>query len=198
MQNMGAIFKICGRIGYWYTYHDATAGGTLTPMAGASFTDSAVTPALSTGDGGSSTMAARMTGSGFTVYGAGMGFDLQNPGGTATKGLYDASMYSGVTFWAMGTAGGPVRFNVPDKATDMVGGVCSGTGAMQCSDDHGHSLTLTSTWQQFSFPWAQLTQQGYGYTEASLDTAHLVGMKFQVGNPTGSFDVWIADIAFTP
>jgi hypothetical protein len=201
MENgMGTIFKICGRIGFWYTYHDSTAGGTLTPMAMATFTDSAVTPARPIGDSGTSAMAARMTGNGFTIYGAGMGFDLQNPGGQSTKGLYDASMYSGVTFWAKGSVSGTgvVRFNVPDKATDPVGGVCSGTGASQCSDDHGHTLTLTSSWQQYSFTWAQLTQQGFGYTEASLDTAHLVGMKFQVGNPTGSFDVWVDDIAFLP
>jgi hypothetical protein len=137
---------------------------------------------------------------GFTVYGAGMGFDLNNAGGSATKSTYDASKYSGVTFWVMGSESGTgaVRFNVPDKATDPSGGLCSGTGTSQCNDHHGHALTLSTTWTQVNFTWAQLTQQGYGYAEASIDSAHLVGMQFQVGNPTGTFQVWVTDISFTP
>ncbi len=195
----GAISAICGRTGYWYTYNDMTTGGAQTPEAGMTFTDSAVVPPRTTGDGGASSMAARTTGSGFTAYGAGMGFDLDDPGAGAAKHPYDASSYSGVTFWAMGSAGGSVRFNVSDKASDPSGGVCMGsTGTAQCNDHHGHALTLTATWQQFTFTWSQLTQQGFGYVEATLDTSHLIGMQFQIGVPTGSFDVWIDDIAFTP
>jgi len=197
----GAIIACGGRMGYWYTYDDGTAGATLTPTAGMPFTFTAIPagtgPAGGGPDGGPSTMAAMMSGMGFTVYGARMGFDLNSAGGTATKGSYNASAYSGISFWAMGSAGGVVRFNVPDKDTDPSGGVCSGTGANQCTDDHGHTLTLTTSWQQFSFTWAELTQQGYGYVEANIDTAALVSMKFQVNSPTGTFDVWVTDIAFT-
>jgi hypothetical protein len=201
MENgMGAIFSVCGRMGYWYTYADSTAGATLTPAVMMPFKDSMITPPRPRGDAGVSTMAAMMSGMGFTVYGAGMGFDLSNPGGGAAKSTYDATKYAytGVTFWAMGSAGGAVRFNVPDRATDPSGGVCMGsTGTSQCNDHHGHALALTTSWQQFTFTWADLTQQGYGYAEASLDVAHLVGMQFQVGSPTGTFDVWIDDISFT-
>jgi len=196
----GAIIACGGRMGYWYTYDDGTAGATLTPTAGMPFTFTAISgtgPAGGGPDGGPATMAAMMSGMGFTVYGAGMGFDLNSAGGAAAKGSYNASAYSGISFWAMGSAGGVVRFNVPDKDTDPSGGVCSGTGANQCTDDHGHTLTLTTSWQQFSFTWAELTQQGYGYVEASIDTAALVSMKFQVNSPTGTFDVWVTDIAFT-
>jgi hypothetical protein len=200
MENgLGSIAPICGRTGYWYTYNDMTAGALQTPAAGKAFTDSAIVPPRTTEDGGTSSMAARTTGSGFTAYGAGMGFDLDDPGAGAAKRTYDASSYSGVTFWAMGSAGGSVRFNVADKATDPSGGIFMGsTGPDQCSDHHGHALMLTTTWQEFTFTWAQLTQQGFGYAEATLDTSHLIGMQFQVGVPTGSFDVWIDDIAFTP
>jgi hypothetical protein len=199
MENgLGSIAPICGRTGYWYTYNDMTAGALQTPAAGKPFTDSAIVPPRTTDDGGTSSMAARTTGSGFTAYGAGMGFDLDDPGAGAAKHTYDASSYSGVTFWAMGSAGGSVRFNVPDKATDPSGGICMGsTGTDQCNDHHGHALMLTTTWAQFTFTWAQLTQQGFGYAEATLDTSNLVGMQFQVAAPTGSFDVWIDDIAFT-
>jgi len=200
MENgLGSIAPICGRTGYWYTYNDMTAGAVQTPAAGKAFTDSAIVPPRTTEDGGTSSMAARTTGSGFTAYGAGMGFDLDDPGAGAAKHTYDASSYSGVTFWAMGSAGGSVRFNVADKATDPSGGICMGsTGTDQCNDHHGHALMLTTTWQEFTFTWAQLTQQGFGYAEATLDTSDLIGMQFQVGAPTGSFDVWIDDIAFTP
>ncbi|MGO9835288.1 MAG: hypothetical protein ACLP1X_13830 [Polyangiaceae bacterium] len=196
----GAIITCGGRMGFWYTYDDGTAGATLTPPAMASFPYTAIAqpgPAGTGPDGGPGTMAAMMMGMGFTSYGAGMGFDLSNAGGTATKGTYNASAYSGVTFWAMGAAGGVVRFNVPDKDTDPSGGVCSGTSTSQCNDHHGHTLTLTTTWQQFTFTWAELTQQGYGYAEANIDTAALVGMQFQVNSPTGTFDVWVTDVAFT-
>jgi hypothetical protein len=187
-------------MGFWYTYDDGTAGATLTPPAMAAFPYTAIPqpgPAGTGPDGGPGTMAAMMSGMGFTSYGAGMGFDLNNAGGTATKGTYNASAYSGVTFWAMGAAGGVARFNVPDKDTDPSGGVCSGTSTSQCNDHHGHTLTLTTTWQQFTFTWAELTQQGYGYVEANIDTAALVGMQFQVNSPTGTFDVWVTDVAFT-
>jgi hypothetical protein len=121
------------------------------------FTDSMITPAR-----GTSMMAARTTGMGFTVYGAGMGFDLNNPGGTATKSTYSASMYSGVTFWVMGSSAGAVRFNVSDKASDPSGSICMGTsGTSQCNDHHGHTLTPSTSWQQVSFTWSQLTQQGH-------------------------------------
>jgi hypothetical protein len=195
----GGIAQTCGRRGYWYTYNDKTAGATQTPAAGAAFTDSAIMPPRTYGDGGTSTKAARTQGSGFTAYGAGMGVHLNDPGGGAALQTYDASMYTGVTFWAMGSAGGAVRFDVSDKATDPSGGVCMGTsGQNQCSDYHGHTLTLTTSWQPFTFTWADLTQLGWGYVEASLDTAHLVGMQVQVAQPTGTFDIWIDDIAFTP
>jgi len=191
----GAISANCGRVGFWYTYDDGTSGGTLTPAPMMPFPYTMITGTPPT----TTTMAAMMSGMGFTTYGAGMGFDLNDPGGTATKAPYNASMYSGITFWVMGSASGTgmVRFNVPDKYTDPSGGICSGSAANQCNDHHGHVLTLTSTWTQVTYTWAELTQQGYGYVEANIDTSALVGIQFQVGNPTGTFQVWVTDVAFT-
>jgi hypothetical protein len=47
--------------------------------------------------------AATTSGTGFTVYGAGMGFDFNN---TAAKSCpYDASAYTGIKFYAKANAG---------------------------------------------------------------------------------------------
>src|SRR5579863_1758795 len=63
MENgMGAIFSVCGRMGYWYTYADSTAGATLTPPVMMPFKDSMITPPRPRGDAGASTMAAMMSG----------------------------------------------------------------------------------------------------------------------------------------
>ncbi len=58
-----------------------------------------------------SAFAAETFGSGFGVWGAGMGFDFNNVGGV--KSAYDGAKYKGITFWAkagsQGDATGPER-----------------------------------------------------------------------------------------
>ena len=94
-----------GRNGADYTYVDTT-GSTITPAAGSTFV-----PA--TPGNASSTHAAHFNGtlSGATTVWAGMGMDFLAP-----KGLYNASKYAGISFFAKkgsSSASSAVRVKIP-------------------------------------------------------------------------------------
>jgi len=185
-----------GRAGQWYTFHDATEG-TLNP-------DQGTTPAMEPIPGkrcGSSTKAMRVTGSGFSDYGAGFGFTFHYGAGDAGVAMelpYDGSRYKGFTFWGRigDTSIDTVRVGIGDKWSRPDGGVCTiASGPDTCYDTFGASFTLTTTWQRFSIDFGQLEQQGFGLVRPALDTTTL--MTFEVDIPAASpvFDIWIDDVA---
>jgi len=188
-----------GRMGQWYTYHDTTEG-TLNP-------DQGTTPTMEPIPGarcGTSTKAMRVTGSGFSDWGAGFGFDLRY--GTGDTGVqmelpYDASRFKGLTFWGRvgETSIGTIRVSLGDKWSRPAGGVCTtdpAAGPNACYDPFGSSFTLTTTWQRFSIDFGQLQQVGFGLARPALDTSNV--MTFEVAIPSASpvFDIWIDDVAF--
>jgi hypothetical protein len=185
----GPSFASNGRSGSWYTYNDKTAGATQTPP-GPDFKPDAVTPPR---DG--STFAAHTTGSGFTVWGAGIGFDLNNPSGSAKK-VYDASAYSGITLWIKGSSDKPLRFNIATKDTAPEGGTCNLTdaGAAGCNDHFGTTLALTADWTAKTIMFSDLAQSSFG-VPATFKRAELIGLQFQVAQGA-TFDFWIDDVAF--
>jgi endoglucanase len=189
----GSILSVCGRQGYWYTYNDATSGGSQTPLAATPFTPAIIQGGRVLGDGGASAHAAHTNGNGFTTWGAGMAFDLNSPG-AGTKLPYDATRYTGIRFWARIASGtqATVRVNIPERATDAVGNIC----APKCSDHFGKTLTLTASWVEYTlhFTGAELAQSGWG-TAATFDKSTLLGVQFQVAAGS-TFDLWIDDISF--
>jgi hypothetical protein len=186
----GSILSNCNRVGFWFTFNDATTSATQTPAQGANFLPSLIP----NGGRGSSTHAAHTTGSGFTVWGAGMGFDLNDQGGSSTKQTYDASNFTGFTFWVMAGQGGAttVRFNVPTKATDPAGNLCS--PAAKCNDHFGTTVQLTMSWTQVTINFSQLQQLGWG-TPATFQASQVYGVEFQF-DPNKTFDLWVDDISF--
>jgi hypothetical protein len=189
--NSGSILPSHGRVGAWYTYNDATAGAT--EMPGVPFTKTALNPPRDTAN-----FAARMQGSGFTLWGAGEGFNLDDPGngeGGSAKIAYDASAYTGIAFWAKAGSGSTtsLRVNVSDKDTDPAGGVCMPVS--KCNDHFGATLPLSTQWRQFVLPFSELKQAGWGMPAPSFDPAHLYACQFQVV-AGATFDIWIADIYF--
>jgi hypothetical protein len=185
----GSILSADGRQGAWYTYNDGT--GTQVPAAmTAGYMMSAITPPRA-----ASTMAAETTGMGFTVWGSGFGFDLNNDG--TMKQPYDASTYTGVTFWAKAGSGSvtSVRMNVQDAQTAPEGGVCMPSVMNSCNDHRGATVNLTTDWQQFTFTFASMTQQGWGEKFATFETDKLYAIQFQTGT-MATFDLWVDDIAF--
>jgi len=176
--NDGSIINQGGRVGAWYTYHDATVGGMQTPEMGTAFTPSDC--------GHASVKCAHTNGSGFTDYGAGFGFDFNNDG--TAKGLYDVSSFTGIAFWAKGT---PFRLKVLTAATvpTAEGGTCSTT---KCSDNFGTAIAATADYQQFVVPFSSLTQEGWG-DKATFDPKTVIGVQFQVAKNV-TFDISIDDV----
>ncbi|WP_437642591.1 CIA30 family protein [Sorangium sp. So ce854] len=187
--NDNAINAAGGRVGYWYTFNDGTEGATQEPppdpegTGETPFTMTALEPAR-----GQSMYAARSWGSGFETWGAGFGFDLNSPEGA--KAPYDASAYTGITLWAKGTTSATVM--ISDPGTDPEGGVCTD----EC-DKWQKSLALTEEWQQFTIPFADLKQGGWGTPAGTdqIDATKLYSIQFQVGTDP-EFDVYIDDLAF--
>ena len=167
-----------GRGGYWFTSIDS-AGSTIEPVG--TFTMSQPGRA---GSAYAAHMHGLMAGSGDSVY-AIMGLGFENP-----QGPYDASHYSGVSFWAKGPA--HVRFEVSDAYTDPGGGKCA-----DCYNHFGVELEFTAEWQRYTIPFEWLTQrQGWGDPRPAVTTTEIFGLLWQFGTPARDYDVWVDDVSF--
>lgn len=185
-----------GRIGQWYTYHDPTTGQ-LNPAQD-------TTPPMEAIPGGrctatTSTKAMRVTGSGWTDWGAGFGFALKYTGGKETA--YDATRFRGVTFWArigeMSVAG--IRLSVGDQWSRPAGGHCDETvtqGPTACYDTFGTDFTFDGTWRRYVAPFASMGQRNFGLPRPEIDLASLLTMEFNIPASSPAFDIWIDDVAF--
>lgn len=187
-----------GRNSEWYTYHDPT-DGILVPNQGAAVAMETIPGARCS----YSFRAMRVTGSGFSEWGAGFGFDflvVSGPNGYA-KTAYDGTFARGVTFWAR--VGDPsitaVRFGVGDQWSAPEGGHCKmdvTSGPTACYDSFGALVPLTTEWRRYAFSWTQLGQRMFGLSRPELDTANLFDLHFDIAMSAPVFDVWIDDIAF--
>ncbi|MFV8752900.1 hypothetical protein ACNOYE_20330 [Nannocystaceae bacterium ST9] len=175
----GAIIPNGGRQGYWYVFNDASVGGTQTPAP------DIVLPESGGADGTS--MAMHTAGSGFAEWGAGIGADINNMGDV--KMTWDGSAFTGIVVMARGN--GQVRAVVQTEATvpPEEGGTC----AIDC-DPHGKILLLSDEWQQFTLPFAQLAQEGWG-TPAEWDASTIIGIQFKVAKNV-DFDFRVDEIGF--
>lgn len=176
-----------GRSGYWYTFVDSV-GSTISPPAGHKFIQSR-------GGANGLQFAAHMLGkvspSGDPQYAA-MGLNFMSP-----RAAYDASKYTGVSFYAKVGAGSQrrVRLRMPDVDTDPQGKICT-----VCFNDFGVNLELTDQWQEVRIPFARMNQlEGWGSPQKDhIDPANLYGMQWQVNQPGASYDVWVSDVRFCP
>ncbi|HEY4187962.1 MAG TPA: hypothetical protein VGP07_23000 [Polyangia bacterium] len=188
-----------GRNGYWYTYHDTTEG-TLNPPQGTEPTMEVIPG----GRCGVSTHAMRVTGSGFTDWGAGFGFDLRdgiNDAGASGALAYDGTRFSGFTFWGKigDTSISTLRIGVGDQWSRPEGGTCTvdpTSGPNACYDSFGASFTLTNVWQRYSIDFGQLQQRSFGLPRPALDTTALMTLEFGIPPASPVFDIWIDDLAF--
>ena len=191
--NDGSILGVNGRVGAWYTYNDATAAAMQVPKQGDPFT-------MTAGGRDGTGYAANTNGGGFTVWGAGYGFNLKDSGndaGGSNKSVYDASAYSGITFWAKAgaTSDKALRVNVSNKETDPAGAICAPMD--KCNDHYGSPLTLTAEWAKYTLPFSKMAQSGWGQSVAKFDVSTLYAVQFQVGKNT-TFDISIDEVGFLP
>ena len=188
-----------GRTSAWYTYDDMTAG-TLNPAAASTNFPMEKIPEPRCG---TSRHAMRVTGTGFSDWGAGFGFSLKAGlvNGAYVDALYDATAARGITFWARRgeTSAATIRFGIGDQYSDPDGGHCDKSitsGLTACYDDFGSKLALTESWQRFTFEFGQLAQRNFGIPRPALDVASVTNVEFGVPPSSPVFDIWIDDIAF--
>lgn len=174
------IERVSGRYGGWYAYGDST--GTrmfaVEPFAGR------MLPA--------STQVIHTVGTGHTVWGAGLGLDLNNTGGSGeTKDIYDASAYTGISFWAR--AAQPVSISVvcPDKNTEPAIGNCT-TGV--CDDHFVTMVHIGTTWQKYNVSFASLRRSSSS-EPTTLARDGLVGIQFRAAANI-DYELWIDNVAF--
>jgi endoglucanase len=174
------------RGGYWYTFKDKGTT-TVDPQAG----EEGGTFAMSEG-GHASQFAARYhgkIGTGAIVF-SGLGMNFIDP-----KGAYDASKYSGITFWAKRgeNSTGKVRLKVPDANTDPDGAVCT-----ECFNDFGADMNFTPEWKQYVFPFKKMKQlPGWGNPlKKQITPAKIYGIQFQVNIPNANYDIYVDDLKF--
>jgi hypothetical protein len=191
----GSVNQTAGRGGGFYMFNDMT--GTQTPPPGG-LPDATASPRC----GGM--FALCMKGTGFTVWGAGMGTDLgmvsSDDAGMMTKTSYDASMYKGISFWAKANPGSALalRVSLKDANTAPEGGVCDPamtSGAEACNDDWGKNLTLTTEWAPYTVLYSELRQSMWGKQFPAFDDTAVYAIQYQV-NKGLDFDLCIDDLAF--
>jgi hypothetical protein len=171
----------------WFTYTDMTAG-TITPAEKAGFV------CVSDMRAGAPSWVFNAKGGNFTMWGAGMGFNMKI---MEPPGNVDLSAYKGVRFWAK--VNDPVTSTVRLKLVDAQstpperGGTCSGANGA-CDNSFGFVLsTISLDWQQFSVDFSQMTQESWSSEKfTAAQTTNVIGFQFQIGK-VATFDYSIDD-----
>jgi hypothetical protein len=185
--------KICqgnGRVGLWFTYIDSSSTSAITPS-----TSGGALPQYMSTPRSSSYYAMHMQGY-YSTY-AGMACWLNKAAFSGSTGVYNASGYTGITFWAKGNGNGGA-FNVVGQMAsteaETYGGTCT---ASKCAGDY-YTLTglSSSSWKQYQVPFSYLT----GGTVTPFDPTSTWSFEFQFYSKTSlagvSFDLWIDDLSF--
>ena len=193
-----AIVMNGGRNGAWWAGGDATPGGNIQP-------NGLMTPEAIPGGRCGSHYAERVTGYGFTDWGAVVVMNFRygtepDAGGAMGNLPIDAHFRTGITFWARigDTSSNNVRFSVGDEHSEPAGGLCVPNGPIGqgCYDTFGVALPQLSTeWQQFQIPFLGLSQLGFGVPAPNVDTSNLYTIQFSL-QPGTIFDLWIDDVSF--
>jgi len=205
--NLGEISLPNG--GDWFTFGTT---GTITPPVGGPFVFSSV-------DAGLFSRAACFSGSGITGPGPVAGFAFQLAADDGGPADFDASAYSGISFYIMSPDTTEVLTFLIDIDTDEFwpGATCAGPDAgpvppggyptPPCGDDPAAIVPVTPSWQQVNVMFASTGYPNPGYYDPpSVSAQGLIYMDFEVNNPDQfvdgglplSFHVCVAQIYFTP
>jgi hypothetical protein len=188
------LAPIGGRLGDWWISTDDTPGGTIVPSPGAA------TPERVPGGRCDSVYAMRITGSGFTDWGAVLSVGLRWDDALAPNGNVpvDLSAYRGVKFWARGGElnTSVVRIGIHDTVSHPNAGVCDvSTMAVgtSCWDSFGTDVVpLGETWRQYEIHFDRLSQREFGVPGAALDVANVYVFDWGLG--PGIIDFWLDDV----
>ncbi len=177
----GVVCSASDRVGVWYACNDG--GGTQYPAPNQAGVP--ILPELLPEPRGASRYAMHSTGTGFVGWGVAIGVDLAFDG--QVYGLYDASAYGGIRFWARSDTSTPLRVRISTASTtlDIYGGRCErepcGPASVQVS--------LTPTWTEYLLRFVD-------FGAYSLDDfGEVTNIQFFFST-NGDFDVWVDDLAF--
>jgi hypothetical protein len=179
----GYICRGSGRVGQWYAYgSNITPPATPPPPAAPIRPSPVVPPRLG------STEAMHLMGSSITtVTGAALGVDLQLDG--VTYGTYNASAYTGISFYAKGNVNIDVLVDSGPTTSPAYGGRCSSI----CTPAQT-TIPLTPTWTLYRLPFDTFLPGNGGQTP--IDRASLTHFQFRVATAALGTDLWIDDLSF--
>lgn len=169
-----------GRNGAWYMIHDFSYGQA---SSGAFQQLNPEAP--------ESLYAARVSGSGFTDWGAQLGVTLK-AGATG----YDASNYCGVRFMAKGT-GPHFTLMISDRHSVPQAGVCGTEGKEACYRFVGKGFEVSADWQEVQMGFSELSHQLDPQNPRTLDKSAIYDILFNFYSPEGSaFELLVDDLSF--
>lgn len=188
------IAQVASRNGSWWLTGDGSSGSSSEPPS-----DQAPLPELLVTERCGSRYAMRITGQGFSDWGAVLTVAFRF---TNDLEPIDASAFSGFRFWArVGEQNtSAVRVLVQDGNTHEAGGVCDPAdmvGERACYNGYGTDVVPLSTqWRLFEIPFERLAQDAFfGLRSDGLDRAALYAIDWRV-DPNSVFDLWIDDVWF--
>jgi hypothetical protein len=114
-------------------------------------------------------------------------------------GCIDASVYTGITFWARGSSpAGAIKLNLSVNAVEVEskGGSCPDAGP--CVRPSA-PVEVTDEWQEFTFAWADFTPGDAAGTPVPGGGDGLYGIDFSIPNDNMARDLELAvdDFSFT-
>jgi hypothetical protein len=184
-----------GRNGRWNTYNDGTSEGVQLPPA--DFTT--MTDVRSDAPHESSDYAAYTSGEGFSGFGAVLNVTMRSWPDYEETPPYDATAYSGLSFWAKVGANKSttIRVRLVTTDTDPRGGECSPSGDVSeiCFDHFLTQLTLSTGWQRYDVFFDDFGQTATGKPFSAPNLGGLYTIEF-VASGSGPFEFWIDDLSF--
>jgi hypothetical protein len=172
------------REAYWFTIHDDSAG-MIEP-------DTNFLPVRPGAHG--SALAAHITASGYSVWGAGFSANISHFAG-GIRCPYNASRFSGLRFYARGSGAVRVELLIPEIVDQLYGGKCDPGAGQTCYDTHGVWITLTPDWKPYSFTWSQFMQRGFG-TVAAFRPDAIMTVEFAFEQDQLPADAWFDDVSW--
>jgi hypothetical protein len=185
--NDGRVCATSGRAGGTFFFNDGT--GEQWPAADPLGVDH-FSPLPACRD--KSAVALHTKGTPFTSWGAGVVIKFADAG-------WDASAFTGISFWAMSATRTRVTFAIATTETQDVafGGDCVPKDGLQCSDHFATARTINQSWTAYTVTFAELRQRGFGVPAPSATINPRTMMELNITFPTGQpFDVWIDDVVF--
>lgn len=178
--NTDALVNVDGRNGAWVLGTDGSSGTLTAQPSGNCAADGK--------------FAGHFAANGFASWGNNWTAVFIGTPGNASAAPFDASKYSGISFWAAFGGGNGESFDVPVGVTTM-DNAWNGHICTKCMDYYRTKVPLTHDWQRFVVSFASMAQAGWGTPQVPMRKDQMVGFIIW---PLQHFDIWIDDVRFEP